>query len=158
MDKDQKRIETEDDWPETVTVNDEDRVWDEKLGHHRCPLGLIQATRPILDCWEWDSKGGLKLYVQQLEREGICDVAVVHEDDEAVTLRVVVCSYEHLRAKYPNLITEAHKWYGLKPLNGRRLFDAETGGEIWVHRIADAAPATGFDANQHTVDDLDIPF
>ncbi|HWD68804.1 MAG TPA: hypothetical protein VG293_01345 [Solirubrobacteraceae bacterium] len=127
------RPEPEDDWPETVIVSEEDLVWDEKLGYHRCPLGLIQTPRPTVGCREWTEDGtGLKLYVQQLEREGICDVVVVEED-------------EHER-----------------PLNGRCLDDAETGNQVGVERFEDAVRVdvhgASTDGDAATDPDLDIPF
>jgi hypothetical protein len=150
----------EDDWPEMVIVDDEDRVWDDELGHYRCPLGLIQAPRPILRCIEWNH-GGFKLYVQQLEREGICDVAVSFEDEQELAIRAITCAYDHQRARHPRLIVMHHKWYDLPPLNGRRLYDAETDKELVVEHCKPAFPtqpgsltASGVD----TVLDLDIPF
>ena len=155
-------IETDDDWPEMVIVDEEDRVWDDKLGHHRCPLGLIQTPRPIVFAREWDMEGGLKLYVQQLEREGMCDVAVVYEDEQEVCLRAVTCTYDHLRAKYPRIITNAHKWYGLPPLNGRMLIDDETNTAVSVERMEDAQRGDGPELNTEPGTagdpDLDIPF
>ena len=155
--------------PPTVIVDEEDLVWDDQLGYHRCPLGLIQSSRPIVACRECISDGtGLKLYVQQLERESICDVVVVEEDEREVCLRAVTCAYDHLRAKYPRLIIMHYRWYELPPLNGRRLIDAETGEEVWVHRWEDGVrgdvpgspagsdSATGADPDRD--DDLDIPF
>jgi hypothetical protein len=158
-----KAPEPEDDWPEMLIVDEEDLVWDEKLGYHRCPLGLIQTSRPIVGCTECTEDGtGLKLYVQQLEREGICDVVVVEEDEHEVCLRAVTCAHDRLRAKYPRLIIMHHRWYELPPLNGRSLIDAETGTEVWVERFGDRpradlyGPSSELDSAADT--DLDIPF
>lgn len=151
----------DDDWPETVILLDEDRVWDEQLGHHRCPLGLIQAPRAILSCIEWNC-GALKLYIQQLEREGICDVVVVYEDGQEVVVRAITCAYEHQRARHPRLIIMHHKWYDLPPLNGRRLYDAETDKEVLVERCEAPLRASQRvsrpESSVGTDPDLDIPF
>ena len=155
-------FETDDDWPEMVIVDEEDLVWDDKLGYHRCPLGLIQTPRAIVFCREVSRDGGLKLYVQQLEREGMCDVAVVYQDEDEVCLRAVTCGYDHLRAKYPRIITTAYKWYELPPLNGRLLIDAETNTEVSVERVEDAPRANRHGSRSETDaagdPDLDIPF
>src|ERR1700722_1658007 len=142
MSNNRTAADTEVDWPEMVVVDDEDRVWDDELGHHRCPLGLIQTPREIVGCIEWDREGGLKLFVRQLEREGICDVVVADEDEQEVSLRAITCGYDHQRARYPRNVTVSHKWYELPPLNGRRLYDAETDREVWVDRIEDAIRAS----------------
>lgn len=154
------KTEPDDDWPKMVIVGDEDRVWDDELGHYRCPLGLIQASRSILRCFEWNH-GGLKLYIQQLEREGLCDVAVTYEDEQEIAVRAVTCAYEHQRARHPRLIVMHHKWYDLPPLNGRRLYDAETDNEILVEQCVDALSLEARAATDNdalTDRDLDIPF
>ena len=162
MPKRKAPLDIDDDWPEKVIVDEKDLVWDDDLGYHRCPLGLIQTPRPILFCREWTPEGGLKLYVRQLEREDICDVAVVYEDDHEVCLRAVTCGYDHLRAKYPRIVTGAHKWYKLPPLNGRALIDAETDEEVCVERFADATRVDPGESNTErgAAGDpyLDIPF
>lgn len=162
MSKRKAEPEGEDDWPEMVIVDEKDRVWDEKLGYHRCPLGLVQTPRRIVECRERSRDGELKLYVQRLEREGICDVAVVSEDEHEVWIQAVTCGYDHLRARYPRIVIGAHKWYELPPLNGRSLIDAETGEEVRVHRFDDATRAHRSDSPAERDSgwdpDLDIPF
>ena len=155
-------LDAEDYRPEKVIVDEKDLVWDDELGYHRCPLGLIQTPREIVECRERSREGDLKLYLRQLEREGICDVVVVHEDEEEVWVRAVTCCYDHIRAKHPGIVIEFQKWYGVPPLNGRALIDAETGLEVFVHRIDDAIGASeqgSCPEREASGDlDLDIPF
>jgi hypothetical protein len=85
-----------------VLVEEEDLVWDDNLGYHRCPLDLIQTPREIVQCYELSrDEGGLKLYLQQLEREGICDVVVVDEDEHEVCIRAITCARDRERARHP---------------------------------------------------------
>lgn len=170
MSEDEAAPEPDDDWPAMVIVDEKDLVWDEELGYHRCPLGLIQTPRPIVGCRECTSDGtGLKLYIEQLEGEGICDVAVVYEDEQEVCLQAVTCAYDHQRAKYPRLIVMRYTRYGLPPLDGRSLIDAETNEEVWVHRWGDTERASELGAaalgaarpaaaESDDDPDLDIPF
>jgi hypothetical protein len=146
-----------------VIVEEEDLVWDEKLGYHRCPLDLIQTPRPIVGCYELSKDdGGLKLYVQQLEREGICDVVVVDEDEHEVCIRAITCARDRQRARHPRIIIMHHRWYELPRLNGRAVIDAETGKEVWVGRFEDApradVPGSPAEPGTESDPDLDIPF
>ncbi len=88
---------------------------------------------------------------------------VVGQDDDEVCIRAITCGYDHLRAKYPRIITEALEVvFSLPPLEGRALVDSETGEEVWVERFEDAIHAGEPGADDRPDDDahpdLDIPF
>jgi hypothetical protein len=143
-------------------TDDKDRVWDDELGYHRCPLGHIQTPREIVSCRETVEGGGLELYVQQLEREEICDVVVVDEDEQEVCIRAVTCAFDHDRADYPDIVIVPHRWYKLPPLKGRDLFDVESDDYVWVEgwdgALRGGELAFGPESEVGPNPDLDIPF
>jgi hypothetical protein len=82
--------------------------------------------------------------------------AVADDDDR---FPMVIVEQED---KYRRIVSEAQKWHGLPPLNGRALIDAETNEEIWVHRIDDPPhadlPGSSLRPDAASDPDLDIPF
>jgi len=134
----------------------EDFIWDEELGWHRCPLGYVQTVRPIISCLEKTCMPAeeiyeLRLYVHQRCGEGCCDVVVVEDNEYELWLRVVMCCPKAtVRGTNRHEIGFAKRYID-SPLGDRRVYDADTQHEVPVKRLR-CTPEPG------PVEPDDIPF